>query len=114
MSSNKENTNLSREEIQRYLSSTNEQEKRALEGKSLDNDFDSDALDGWSSTGKSTMNMSNLDKQFKPKISYQWLVYSGIAVVGVVTGVFFMMRPSEPIQKDVLLSSTVCTVIGSN
>ncbi len=95
MSSNKQHNNLSREDLQRYLSSTDEQEKRALEGKALEYDFDMESLDGWASSGIKTVGLNQLDKKFNPKISYNWIVYSCIAAVGVIVGVYFLTNEKE-------------------
>lgn len=103
MSSNKQHNNLSRDEIQRYLSSSNEQEKRALEGKALENDFDAEALDGWSSSGIKSLGMNKLDKKFSPR-SYSWLAYTSIAVIGVVAVVFFATNSPEPKENHVAVT----------
>lgn len=101
MSSNKQhNENLSREDIQTYLSTQDERTKHAIEEKSLSNDFDSDALDGWSEQKISVSSMNRLDKKFGTSIN-GWVVISVTAVIVVTISVFLVMnKPAE--QKPAL------------
>jgi TolA-binding protein len=55
---------LSRDEISSYQK---KKEMHDIEEKSLTNDFDSDALDGWTESGVPVENMSDLDKKFHSK-----------------------------------------------
>jgi TolA-binding protein len=96
MSSNKQhNENLSREDIQSYLSTKDEQIKRVIEGKSLSNDFDSDALDGWSEQQVGASQMHRLDKKFKTSTN-GWVGISIVSFMGITTSIFLLLnKPKE-------------------
>lgn len=96
MSSNKQhNENLSREDIQTYLSAQDEREKRVIEEKSLSSDFDSDALDGWSEQKISVSAMRGLDKRFKTSVN-GWIVGSIASLIIITASILlFMNKPAE-------------------
>lgn len=56
---------LSKKDIHDYSSSSNEV-KREIELKSLSDDFNQDAFEGWESVGFNTNTMNKLDNKFKP------------------------------------------------
>lgn len=91
----KHNENLTREEIQSYLSAHDEREKRVIEGKALHNEFDNDALEGWSAYGTGISDLKQLDKKYTPSPK-TWMIYSGITVIVVVTGIYFYTRQQDP------------------
>ena len=68
---NNSNSTLSREEINRYRESRDEREKFSIERKSMENDFDMDALEGWENAKYGTQRMSKLDSKFANKISFK-------------------------------------------
>ncbi len=96
--SKKQNEHLTREEIQSYLTTHNEQEKRVIEGKALEHEFDNEALEGWSASGAGISDLKRLDKKYSHSFK-TWMIYSGIATILVVTGIYFYTRNQEqPIQ----------------
>lgn len=117
MSSNKHHTEqLSREEIQTYLSTQHEQQKRAIEGKALEHEFDAEALEGWSSYGTGISDLRKLDKKFNPSPAKGWMMFSIATVLVTVTGIVFFSRQQPEsntmaavhIEKtDVLLPDSV-------
>lgn len=92
--SKKQNEHLTREDIQAYLSTHDEREKRVIEGKALNNDFDTDALEGWSAYGAGISDLKQLDKKYTPSPK-TWMIYSGITIMLVVTGIYFYTRQQD-------------------
>ena len=60
-------SSLSREDVETYQTTSNGKVKNAIEQKSLENDFDSDALDGWSENKASIHDLKKIDRKFKVK-----------------------------------------------
>jgi TolA-binding protein len=95
-STNKHSDNLSREEIQAYLSSNDEKVKHAIEKKSLTNHFDEEALNGWSENASDLTGLQQLDKKFKPSsLNYYWIGSSIVAASLIIGTVFFMFSPKN-------------------
>lgn len=91
-SNNKHSENLSRKDIQAYLSSQDEKEKRTIEGKALKNDFDREALDGWASYGTGISDLNNPDKKFiRPTITRRIAIFCGTIAL-IITGIFILYK----------------------
>lgn len=94
----KQNEHLTREEIQSYLSTHDEREKRIIEGKALNNEFDNDALEGWSAYGTGMSDLKQLDKKYNP-LPKTWIIYSVITVILVAAGIYvYTSQQNQPIQ----------------
>jgi TolA-binding protein len=107
MNSNKPyQTNLSREDIELYRSTTDEAVKHQIEKNSLENDFDADALEGWSMPSTTPLNMKRLDKKFKPS-SKLYIWGTAILVVGIITSiVLFNNKKTVDNQKTILTAES--------
>lgn len=55
---------ISRKDIDTYLSSKDEKVKYSIEREAMSNDFDADALEGWSASKMTTSSLKKLDKKF--------------------------------------------------
>lgn len=95
MNSNKPHQrNLSREDIDLYRSTNDEMVKHRIEKDALENDFDADALEGWSTPSLTPLKMKRLDKKFKPNYSaYIW--GSAILVFGIIISVILFNFKGE-------------------
>lgn len=122
MSSNKQHSkNLSREDIQTYLSTQSEQTKRAIEEKSLANDFDTDALDGWSEQNVSITAMHRLDKKFSSTSVNGWMIVALSSIALLIVGSVLLLTEKQPkeevitainIEKtDILLPDSVSKLV---
>lgn len=90
---------LSREDIHDYKNSSG-LKQNSIEQKSMEHQFDSDAMDGWESVNFST-DMSKLDKQFAPKPT-NWIYWTTGAIgVILVTGLIFI----NPFSRDEITSN---------
>lgn len=104
-STNKHSDNLSREEIQAYLSSKDEKVKHAIEKKSLSNHFDNEALSGWSENASDFKGLEQLDKKFKPSTPNYYWIGSSIVAASLITGIVFYMfsLKNEPVKQAALI-----------
>ncbi|MFN5912088.1 MAG: tetratricopeptide repeat protein [Bacteroidota bacterium] len=77
---------LSREDLQKYRNTADEKVRNAIEKRSMVDDFDSDALEGWSDTALSEDNLRRIDKKFTGK-NYLLLYITGtmILVIGLLS-----------------------------
>ena len=82
---------LSREKIHLYQSTKEEKVKHEIEKDTLENDFDTDALEGWDALSSEGYSMKKLDKKFLPK---NYFTIWGIAfVIGFfITGIYFVYQ----------------------
>lgn len=102
----KNNHNISRDAIDRYVSGK-PSERRSVEGQ-IGDDFDQDALDGWSDSHLTTAVMSGLDQQFAEKSTgIKWkknFLLLGVAslIVGVI--LFGISIVPTPERKNAHLS----------
>jgi TolA-binding protein len=71
---------LTREDIRNYQTSTDQKLKNSIERKAASNDFDSDALEGWSESGVSLAAMKRLDRKF----SRSWNGYLAVVLLGIL------------------------------
>ncbi len=96
---NSKNSNLSREEINKYRETQNESEKFSIELKSMENDFDLDALEGWSNSKRGLELMSKLDGKFKRKFNYKNTLYTiGIILISIIS-IYLFYSPSKTITS---------------
>lgn len=109
MNSNKtyqsKRSNLSREDIERYRSTNDDSEKHSIEKKALENDFDTDALEGWNSLEEPSITLKRLDKKFKAKnTGFYW----GIALLGItllsLILIFTINDTRKKANKELLIS----------
>ena len=91
---NNSNSNLSRQEINQYLETRDEREKFSIELKSIENDFDMDALDGWENAKTGTQRMSKLDSKFANKISFK-KIYILITILLISVFTFYYSKSSN-------------------
>ena len=91
---NNSNSNLSRKEINQYRETRDERERFSIEQKSMGNDFDMDALEGWSEAGDGTNLMSKLDRKFIKKISFKFITFS--LSIFLISGLaFYIFYPTS-------------------
>ena len=85
---------LTREEINKYRSTSDPKLKNSIERKAANNDFDSDALEGWSESGLSMNTMKKMDQKF----SGSWILYIAImavVMVPLVLVLLFFIMPQD-------------------
>lgn len=99
-SNNKHSENLSRQDIKTYLSTKDEQTKRVIEGKALENDFDREALEGWSSHEAGISGLDRLDKKFQPSVVKGWMIFSAAAIILAAAGIF-LFNKNQPEKNTV-------------
>jgi TolA-binding protein len=92
---NNDQSNLSRDDIRSYQSTSDERLKHTIEKKSLEDDFDSDALEGWTSPGASGLSMKKLDQRFGKKFSYLTLSIGAISLMVVIVSILFIKKETE-------------------
>lgn len=87
MNSGKNNkSHLSRDDVSRYSSTTDERLKHQIEKNALESDFDADALDGWSETKLGLNVMNQTDKTWLLTHN-QWVSKSlGFVLILVIAG----------------------------
>lgn len=107
MNSNKHhNTNrshLSREDIERYKSTHDESVKHSIEKNALENDFDADALEGWTASTEIPLTLKRLDKKFIGKSSiYYWIGGTiGLLIIGFSIVLFTQKdEKADAVQKQ--------------
>lgn len=86
--------NLTREELDSYRVSVDGKVKHVIEKKSLEDEFNSDALDGWSESPAGTSSMKSLDKKFT-KSSNSNLVKSAVLTASIIVFVFIFNSYSK-------------------
>jgi hypothetical protein len=98
---------ISRKDIETYRTSSDAHEQLRIERKSLSDDFDSDALDGWSDPALSTDALKRMDKRFAPNnTSSIWL--GGIVLVAIVgIGLYLYYSPADKQAKIKQASVTI-------
>ena len=98
---------ISRKDIETYRTTSNAQEQLRIERKSLSDDFDSDALDGWSDPALSAEALKRMDKRFKSyNTSSIWL--GGIVLVAIVgIGLYLYYSPADKQAKSKQASVTI-------
>lgn len=96
---NNETTNLSREDIRSYQTTTDERLKHSIEKKALDDDFDADALEGWSIPSAGGFSMNKLDKRFGKKFPAFSLTVGILSVSVLILTVLYFSEKSEPNEE---------------
>lgn len=107
---NPKSSGLSREDIATYHSTGDEQVKHAIEKEVLENDFESDALEGWTESSLNSASMKRLDKHFHK--SSNWIYWiTGVLSVILIAWLFLFSNMNENklklISKNDLRSVTV-------
>ena len=96
---NNSNSTLSREEINRYRESRDEREKFSIERKSMENDFDMDALEGWENATSGTQLMTKLDSKFSGKFKSKFIFISiTLICLGLIS--YFCLNSSNQYSAD--------------
>lgn len=109
----KNNMHISRDIIDRYQNSS-ENDKRIIEGKLADN-FDEDALDGWTESGLNTKQLEKLDETFYRQTkstrriarNVSFIILFGISLIAV----FFLLKNNTTQQT---LKSPIQLVIDKS
>jgi hypothetical protein len=98
---------ISRKDIDTYRTSTDAAEHVRIERKSLADDFNSDALDGWSDPALSTDTLKRMDKRFKgTNSSYYWI--AGIVLTALIgLGIFLFNGQKSAKPKSVAQTVTI-------
>lgn len=90
---------LSRKDIKDYNSSTNEQEKHLIEKKALEDNFDADALDGWSENDLSK-SLTKMDKKFiKSKPFYYNFYFISVISILLIVGILVVTFKTASNEK---------------
>lgn len=94
---------LTREDVKNYSSASNK-EKRLTEEKSLSDDFNADAMEGWESIGYNTDVLNNLDSKFKSKPHIPYTLIGVLSVCVVISIIYFTQNNSikENTPKEVI------------
>ncbi len=92
--------NLSRKEIEHYLSNIDEQEKNAIEKKSQSSAFESDALDGWSESGASMSDLNSLDRKFIKKTNYVIPTALVLGIAGLIVFSLYYFNKNENLREE--------------
>lgn len=113
---------LTRKDIQTYISSKDELKKQAIEKKSLDTDFDADALEGFVANDASLRDLNKLDQKFLPKKgipTWSLVAISGTLIIGAIL-FFNHQNPTEKVFTsenklteitDVVLPDSIATLV---
>ena len=88
---------LTREEINKYRSTSDPKLKNSIERKAASNDFDSDALEGWSESGLSMSTMKKLDRKFSGSWNLYLAVLSVVIVPLILVIAFFMLPKDDKV-----------------
>lgn len=90
-----EPTNLTREDIRSYQTTTDERIKHSIEKKALDDDFDADALEGWSMPSAAGVSMKKLDKHFGKKFPTFSIAVGIVSFSVLILSVLYFSEKSE-------------------
>lgn len=103
---NSKGSRLSREDIETYRSTTDERMKHSIEKDALENDFDSDALEGWSDKRLPLSQMNNLDKRFRSSNRLNFFISGLIAIVFIVGAIaIFQNQTTKTPEKQLVQQS---------
>lgn len=92
---NNDPTNLSREDIRSYQHTTDERVKHSIEKKALDDDFDTDALEGWSILPVTDLSMKKLDRRFRNKSISLPLSIGLLSLSMLILTFFYVSKKTE-------------------
>lgn len=104
-----DSNHLTREDINVYKSTQDEHLKHEIEKKSLDDDFDADALEGWSDRSLSIGSLTVADKKFLP--SNKWLYILSTSVVVLAVAGIVVLSSSKETKPDKIQQATVESVV---
>jgi tetratricopeptide (TPR) repeat protein len=107
---NSSQSNLSREDIERYCNSKDESLKYSIEKNTLENDFDTDALEGWSMETEIPLTMKRLDKKFGVRNKLNFILIPSIAIILIILTIFVFV-PKNKVQRKTSLSASRKTSI---
>ncbi len=93
-------SSLSREDVETYQTTSNGKVKNAIEQKSLENDFDSDALDGWSENKASIHDLKKIDRKFKVKTT-SFIFPTVLVLMIVLAAGFYFSKDTSPNNNKV-------------
>lgn len=97
-----DSSHLSREDINLYKTTQDENLKHQIEKKSLDDDFEADALEGWSDNNLSFQSIQRADKKFMPSKKWMYILSSTVIIL-LVSGALFLFNDQE--TKSVKINS---------
>jgi TolA-binding protein len=109
---NNRNSTLSRDEINRYRETNDESVKFSIEKKSMEDDFDMEALEGWSTAHAGTNSMSQLDNKFRQK-NYSQIITFSILFLTLISLTIYLFTSSKDItekNKPNILSKPKVTI----
>lgn len=124
-SKNSHRSSLTREEISSYIKGGTSKRKHEIEKKSLQSDFDADALEGWSNT-KLTPNegLKRIDRKFiSSKKALLFTVITAVLTISTVLILFFGNQNKNQVQQvvqltveesDLNLSSSIDTITSAS
>lgn len=92
---NNDPTNLTREDIRSYQATKDERVKHSIEKKALDNDFDADALEGWSMPSAAGVSMKKLDKRFGKKFPTFSITLGILSLSVLILSVLYFSEKSQ-------------------
>ena len=104
---------ISREEINIYRETKDEKLKHLIEKKSMNSDFDIDALEGWGNSKSGISLLKTLDKRFiNKRASLKFKVIVGFTVfLFIVTAIYFQNTQSiKPIISKSPFSKRIDTI----
>ena len=100
---NSSQSNLSRKDIEQYRNSKDESLKHSIEKNTLENDFDTDALEGWLMETDIPLTMKRLDKKFGVRNKLNLWITASIAITLVVLTIFVFVPNNKHQRKTSLL-----------
>jgi TolA-binding protein len=92
---------ITREDIRAYRSTTNEQVRYSIEKRSLEDDFDADALEGWNDPALSESSLKGIDKKFNGT-NYLFLFITGASVVIIVSATILLFNTVRNTNRPIL------------
>lgn len=100
-------SSLSRKDIDTYVSGENPEMNHSIEEKSLESEFDTEALEGFSESGITTSAMSRLDKKFAPKSNIGLYTGIGFSILTIVIVVIISTKNNAP---DPIIESQIAEI----
>jgi len=93
---------LTRKDIENYKSSSNDSFKNAIEQQTIDDGFESDALEGWNDPSVSVTHLKNLDSHFIKKSLLNVTLYIGVIIVIVSSVFIFTLKKENKVTKTII------------
>lgn len=94
---------LSRDDIEKYGQTSNQELKNDIEQNAMSDSFEQDALEGWEDLSYDTSVMSRLDQKFIAPKNFTWLWVTGTAITCFI--VFILVEPlfnPKPIDQPII------------